>query len=340
MTYLRVLDCGPASSVQDAGRFGYRRYGVSTAGAMDHISLSLANALVGNAPHEAAVELVLSGGRFELQGGAALCAVAGGGAELLIDGRPVAPLHSACAYEGSILQVRSPNRGVFAYLSFSGAVKSPCVMGSRATHRRTGLGGAPLQPGDRLPLDDGEAFTGEFAPLRLRQPQAPARQPSGNEIRILPAPQLDAFPPDALSALDGAEFTIDALSDRMAYRLRGAAPIRRCSTELVSDGVTPGSLQIPGDGTVLVLMRDCQTTGGYPKIANVISADLHHLAQIPPGQRVRLRQVTHARAVSAARGLKVWMNSLKHGIDPALTEPDVKVLLGCNLISGVTDGKS
>lgn len=340
MRYLRVLDCGPVTSVQDAGRFGYRRYGVSTAGAMDHISLSLANALVGNAPYDAAVELVLSGGRFELQGEAALCAVAGGGAELLIDGRPIAPLHSACAYDGAILQVRTPKRGVFAYLSVSGAVKSPCVMGSRATHRRTGLGGAPLQPGDRLPLDNGEAFTGDLRPLRLRQSQAPARQPSGNEIRILPGPQLDTFPPDEFSALCGAQLTIDALSDRMAYRLRGAAPTRRGSAEMVSDGVTPGSVQVPGDGTLLVLMRDCQTTGGYPKIANVISADLHHLAQIPPGQRVRLRQVTHAQAVSAARGIKVWMDSLKHCIDPALTEPDVAVLLGYNLISGVTDGKS
>jgi len=332
MTVLAVISCGSACSVQDAGRFGYRRFGVPTAGAMDRTGLAVANALAGNAPDAAAIELALAGGRFTLSGGAALVAVAG--APLAVDGRTAPPGQSLFAPEGADIAVGAARPGVFSYLAIAGAIAAPEVMGSRSVHVRTGIGGTALRAGDRLPV--GPARSAQ--PLRL--PEHLLAPPGRGDFRVLAGPQLDEFADDAIERLCTEEFIVDPQSDRMAYRLLGPPLIHLSGHNIVSDGVVAGSIQVPGDRRPLVLMRDCQTTGGYPKIATVISADLHRLAQAKPGTSVRFRMVSQPEAVAAARHLRGWLDRLAREARPAARMPGSAELLAQNLIGGVTDGKA
>ncbi len=310
MTTLVVRKCAGFGTVQDAGRFGYRRFGVPVAGAMDRCALAVANTLVGNPPDAAAVELVLAGGRFVLADGPALVAVAGPGATLAVDGQTIPECQSARAAAGAEIAVGGARGGLFAYLAVSGGIAVPEVMGSRSVHARTGIGGAMLRAGERLPVGPSRGT----APMCLPGPAMPPE--GGAEFRILAGPQFDEFEPQAGALLCSEPFSIDTQSDRMAYRLRGPALIHPGGHNIVSDGVVPGAIQVPGDMHPLVLMRDCQTTGGYPKIATVISADLPRLAQTRPGREIRFRMVARPEALAAARALRDWEQGLADALRP------------------------
>lgn len=325
MSALVVDRCAPGASVQDGGRAGWRRYGVSGAGAMDRLELAVANALAGNAPDTAAVELTLAGARFRVEGGPVLVAAGGPGVTLTVDGRTLAPGVSALA--GETVEVSAIRGGVYGYLAVAGGIALRPEMGSRSFHLRSGIGGAMLAPGMRLPVAGTEG-----GPLRLdRLPEHPP-----GPIRFLPGPQDDWFAPEALDLLAGAEWQVDARSDRMGRYLAGPRLAPR-EGSMVSDGVLPGSIQVPPSGQPIVLMRDCQTTGGYPKLATVISADLDRLAQLPAGARFRLAPVDRAAAVAAARQLAQTIAALAPrpagGMDSAR-------LLAANLIGGVVDARA
>ncbi len=327
MSVLTVLRAGPGVSLQDGGRFGWRRQGVAVSGAMDRLALAVANALVGNAPLTAAIETTLAGAAFRAGDRPLLVAAGGPGVGLTIAGRAVPPGRSALAAPGDSIGLSAPAGGTHGYLAVAGGFALASEMGSLSSHLRSGLGPAPLVAGSRLPIAGG----GGTAPLWL--PLVPGH--GAGPIRAMAGPQDDWFTTEALDLLCSADWQFDQRSDRMGRYLCGPALPPRPES-MVSDGVLPGSIQVPPSGRPVVLMRDCQTTGGYPKIATVISADLDRLAQIPPGVPFRLTMVTREAAVAAAAALARQLRDIAPriagGTDPAR-------LWSENLVGGVWNAR-
>lgn len=299
---LEVLDGGWLTTVQDLGRPGYERYGIPVSGAMDFLALWVANRLVGNPPGAAGLEITLAG---PVLAATEPCLVAVTGADLTfqVDGREMPMGMSVFVRRGSVISFGGRRRGCRAYLAVAGGIEVPPVLGSRSTYlpgRFGGLDGRALRPGDRLPIGPVSGHLPERAGRRPPPHLIPAWDESPT-VRAVPGPQDDHFPPEGLETFFGAEYRILPTSDRMGYRLEGP-PVACLRAEIISDGVPPGAVQIPPDGQPLVMMADHQTTGGYPKIATVITADLSLLAQCVPGEsRVRFRAVTVSEAQRAYR---------------------------------------
>jgi biotin-dependent carboxylase-like uncharacterized protein len=333
MTELIVKACGPMTSLQDRGRSGYQRFGVSPSGAMDMRSLAMANVLVGNAPDVAAIEFVNLGGSFTCAGGELRIALVGAGCTLTIDGAPVPPRTSAILKEGQTAQVGHTRTGTFAYLAVAGGFSVKPQLGSLSFHLRSrlgGLNGAALQGGDRLPCT---AQAQDGAPMHLPIGEDDRDSP----IRVMLGPQDDYFTPDAIRTFLDSEFTVTPQADRMGFQLSGPAIEHAKGFNIVSDGIATGHIQIPGNGQPIVLMRDRQTAGGYPKIATVISADLDRFAQVRPGSAVRFSAVRRDEAVAAARALKEQIASLPDALVPVRFSLTTEHLLSTNLIGGAVN---
>jgi biotin-dependent carboxylase-like uncharacterized protein len=337
MTALVVLAAGPATSLQDLGRFGWQRFGVGPAGAMDRPALALANALVGNPAGVAAIEFALAGGRLRVEEGAARIAVAGADSNLRIDGRFVTVLTSATAHEGQTIEIGPARTGVFSYLAVAGGLALTPALGSLSLHHRTGVGGLhgrSLRAGDRLPL----ALS---APAGPELALSAATGHSAGPIRVVLGPQDDHFTPAGIATLLGSEYMISEQADRMGLRLNG--PELEHSAKgynIVSDGIPTGAMQVPGNGLPLILLADRQTTGGYPKIATVISADLPRLVQCRPGTRLRFAAVGRAEAVQIVKTADAAFRALLAKIRPAgLAGLDSSELLSVNLVDGVIDAR-
>ena len=292
---------------------------------MDRMHLAIANRLVGNPPETAAIETLLSGCRLEVVGSPVLIAAAGPGLSLSIDGWPVPGGQSAEASPGQMVALSPVRAGVYGYLAAAGGFALPPAMGSLSSHRRSGLGPPLLQAGMTLPV-----HSPPILPAQLRLVQVPEH--ATGPIRFLWGPQEDWFAQEARAALTSAQWVIGQRSDRMGLFLDGPALVALAGS-MVSDGVVPGSIQVPPSGTPVILMRDCQTTGGYPKIGTVISADLDRLAQMRPGEAVRLEAVSRDIALTALAGARAAIDGLRP--DPALRRPDTVWLLHHNLIDGV-----
>jgi len=296
---IAVLRPGVLTTVQDAGRRGHRASGMPVAGAADARAFALANLLAGNAWDAAALELTLSGGAFRFEREAY---VALGGADLraTLDGAAVEPWSAFPVPSGGVLAFRSAADGVRAYLAVHGGIDVPPVLGSRSTYVRAGVGGfagRALAGGDRLPLPAAPA-------PRLPPRRLPARlvpRSGALRLRVLPGPQDDRFTRDGLATFLGSAYTVTNRNDRMGYQLEGPSIEHANGADIVSDALLPGAVQVPGNGLPIVLMADCQTTGGYPKIAAVIGPDLPALAQARRGAEVRFERCTMAEAVAAVR---------------------------------------
>lgn len=330
MTGLRIIECGPGTTLQDRGRHGYRRFGVSTSGAMDPEAAALANALTGNPPDTASVEFQMVGGRMAVEGCDLIVALSGPGSALRVAGAIVPDGRSVAVRAGEIIEIGPVSRGVFAYLAVGGGFNLPTTMGSLSVHRRSGIGGRPLAAGDFLPAAE---------PNRGTLSHITPAEPCSGPIRLVAGPQDDHFTSDALALLTDSTFVVRPDSDRMAYRLSGPTLSHRGDGNIVSDGVLAGSVQVPGDGVPTILMRDCQTTGGYPKIATVISADIGRMAQIPPGNAVRFALVTLGEAVAAARLAASRLQRHVENVLPEASLPTTDSLLRTNLVGGVTAGQ-
>lgn len=331
-----IRDPGPATTVQDFGRPDMRRFGVPVAGTLSPDWLHLANALVGAPVAAAGLDFRLAGPRFTVESDS-IRVVVGGPAEIRIDGpdgtRTVPPWTAAVARRGETVAVGRVLQGTTAVLAVSGGIATPPVLGSRATYVRAGLGGhegRALRPGDRLPLGPQT----DLPPLALPDPPVDARTP----IRIVPGPQDDHFDTASHDAFLGGDFTVTDKIDRMGMRLDGPA-LHHCSpdlTDIVSDGIVPGAVQVPGNGQPIVLLADGQTVGGYPKIATVISADLPRLARRSPGDLVRFLAVDPAEAArigaAATRARAALLDRARPASGGGL---DLRRLYDGNLISGV-----
>jgi biotin-dependent carboxylase-like uncharacterized protein len=328
---------GPLVTVQDHGRPGHQRSGVTPAGVIDPIAAAVANALVGNDADAAVLELTMFGGAFEVAGGRARVAVAGPGMPVAIDGRAVSPLTSVTIEPGQRLAIGAAAAGTArACLAVDGGIRTTPVLGSRATHVRSrigGLTGGPLRPGDVLPLVDGAPDGPEF---RLDAGHLPS---GSGRVRVVLGPQDDHFTAEGVTTFLDATFTVTADADRMGLRLDGPAVAHRGDFNIVSDGIGMGAIQVPGSGRPIVLLADRQSTGGYPKIACAISADLWRLGQLRPGDQVAFAAITVAAAQAAARARHAWLKALPRLVVPAVRpQPASEVLLAANLVDGVVDG--
>lgn len=303
MATVIVHTAGLLTTVQDRGRYGYQRFGMPVSGAMDIFSLELANLLVGNDPGDACLEATISGPELEFTVATAV-AITGADMDPHLNGQGIPMSTAIDVRSGDKLWFRGLKSGCRAYIAFAGGIAVPPVMGSRSTYLRAGIGGfqgRALMQGDELPLGEAVAFIpGDELPLgEVRRKAPPLRIPAGlipeylhnQTIRIIPGPEAHYFEIDGLRSFLATEYKVTVQSDRMGYRLSGE-PIRHREgmSGIISAGVSAGTIQVPGDGQPIILMADRQTSGGYARIANVITADLTLLAQMRPGVKVRFKE--------------------------------------------------
>jgi len=333
---LRVLKAGPGATVQDIGRRGFLRFGVTPAGPMDAGALMAALLAAGDA-QGAAVEASLGGMELAAEGGEIGIAIAGGAFDVRLDERVLPATCALNLVPGARLALRAGAAGAFVYLAPFGRFDLPLVLGSYATHARSGLGGLEgrmLRAGDAIKIVDPRPAPAE--PMAIIAPWLAARPA---KIRVMLGPQQDYFSPATIEALLSARWRLSERSDRMAYRLEGPVLQHLRGHDIVSDGVAFGAIQAPGDGAPLVLMADRQPTGGYPKIANVIGADLGALAQLRPGDFVAFESVSWEEAVAARRARQ---QAIEAGVtlEPLLRkEFSAEFLLAQNLVGGVVSAR-
>ncbi|MEC3861006.1 biotin-dependent carboxyltransferase family protein [Mesobacterium sp. TK19101] len=328
---LTVLACGPGTTVQDMGRPGALEFGLSRGGAADRLALAEGAALVGNPPDCAALELVLAGGRFRAETDLRL-ALTGASMPLSVDGAAVPAYTSFALRKGAVLDIGAARAGVYGYLHVAGGIVTPERLGSRSAHLPAGLGKA-LAAGDTLPT--GPAPNGDTDLTLTPEPRL-----SGGEIRVVESAQSRHFA-DQLDRFQATEFTRDAHGNRMGVRMASDGPgfAAQGGLRILSEIVVPGDIQITGDGTPFVLLADCQTTGGYPRLATVIPCDLPRIAQAAPGTKLRFRVVTLDDALQAEAAFARHLKALPGQVAPRFRHPaDIPDLLGYHLISGVITG--
>jgi len=336
---LKVLAPGLHTTVQDLGRLGYQAIGVPVSGALDGFSLQLANALVGNSPRTPALEVLMSGPTFEVAADTVRVALAGVGANLAIGAEKarIGPGQSVTLPRGAVIEVVA-GQSASGYLAVEGGIAVPRVLGSTSTYVRAaigGLDGRALRRGDFVPL--AIAHASERAELRLPLPL----MPTGDQpIRVVLGPQQEYFTEEAVAAFLLAEFRISQSADRMGMRLDGPSLQHRGGWDIVSDAITTGAIQVPGSGQPILLLADHQTTGGYPKIATVISADLPVVGRRRPGDRLRFAAVTVEVAEELCRAAEYHLAELAAKLEPISDHPaiDLGSLYDGNLISGVVSG--
>jgi biotin-dependent carboxylase-like uncharacterized protein len=295
MSKLVISSIGPASSVQDGGRPGSQRYGLTPGGAIDRLALAVANTLVGNKAFAAAVEIGPFGASFTAREGAVRVALSGAPRNADIAKRPVAFESSVTLADGETLTLGFARGAAFNYLAIEGAIEGEPMFGSLSVNARAGLGSPyprPLQAGDELKV----AAASGVAERRIDLPAA-----VNGPIRVVLGPQDDEFSEEAKSLFLDSDWKISATSDRMGYRLEGPVIKHLHGHNIVSDGTVNGSIQVPGNGAPIVLVPDRGTSGGYPKIATVISPDLGRFAQIPAGLAFRFKAISMAEAQAEAR---------------------------------------
>jgi len=282
-----VEQTGLLSSVQDGGRTGLRHLGIGRAGALDGLSLQLANRLVGNAPQAPAIECLLGGLslRFACAGWLAL---AGADCQARLDGRPVWPGWRVRFTAGQQLVLGRPRLGLCSYVALDGGLSVTPILGSCAVDLSAGLGAA-LVPGAELTLGVAQPLA---EPLGILLPTPPSC------LRFIPGPEWSWFP-QVRQQLSHQAWQISAQSNRMGLRLTGEPLVREAGEELRSHGLLPGVIQVPPDGQPIILGCEAQTCGGYPRLGMVSRADLWRLGQLAPGQTVRLLPVTRSQAQQA-----------------------------------------
>nr|WP_287855073.1 biotin-dependent carboxyltransferase family protein [Klebsiella sp.] len=301
MRWLEVISPGLLTTVQDEGRRGFAHLGVPASGPMDMIAFRLANAVVGNGPECAALELTALGGRYRVMGGECILCL-GGAVDAQADGRVLEPWVGHRLAEGSELVVGRIQHGLRAYLALAGGIDVEPILGSRATLTRASLGGLngrAVAKGDRLPLAE-KTVVGRRRCLHAYLTSLYSNGP----LSVVMGPQQGAFTEASLLTFLHGRYRVSAHADRMGYRMVGPALAHLYGADMVSDAVVPGSIQVPGNGQPIIALHDRQTTGGYPKIATLIGADLPRVGQLRPGQSVAFRAITVSEGVARWRRLQ------------------------------------
>lgn len=305
---LEVIEAGLIATVQDLGRYGFRQFGVPVSGAVDSFALRAANALVGNPPEAAALEIGV-GGAAVAPADDCLVAATGAGFDLLVRGRRAPLWMSLFVRRNWEIRLVNNRGGGWAYLAAAGGFGAPPVLGSRSTYLRGGFGGhegRALRAGDALVVGRSPHNTPAMAGRHVPNERRPGAydESSKRVVEVVLGPQWEWFTERGRSTFLSSEYAVTFASDRMGYRLQGPAIERRAQAEMISDGMAAGAVQVPADGQPMVMMSDGATAGGYPKIAVVASADLPAVAQCPPGTgRLRFRATTVEAAQDRLRAM-------------------------------------
>jgi len=345
---LKVIVPGAHSTVQDFGRFGFQDMGVPVSGALDAQSLRYANSLVGNASGDAGLEILHFGPTLEVTAEVVCIALGGVGARLELSGdetKTIPAWQSVILQKGQVFKVVMETYAFSCYLAIGGGLDLPLCMGSLSTYVRSGFGGfegRPLRQGDELEilkteLNSDDCYRFAAMPKFLTTP--PENVVS---IRVTWGAQKNYFTKASLSQFLETPYTIQPDSDRMGYRLSGER-IEFCKkADIVSDGIATGAIQVPGSGQPIVLLADHQTTGGYPKIATVISADLPLMGRLRPGQEISFSVVEVEEAEKLARVQEEASLMLENNMQlvVASTQLNIEALWSENLISGVVSGSN
>jgi len=295
---LEIIEANGLATVQDSGRRNWRKFGVPTSGPMDAFAFHAANILAGNSPHAAAIEIGL--GDIALRAlRDCIISVAGVGYGLSIYIWDFPLWSSYYVRAGWMIRLNKLDSGMWAYIAISGGVQTQPALDSRSTYLRGhfgGFGGRQLQAGDILKSGKPSHSLTELAARILPQEARPVYS-DNPVVDVIMGPQDKYFTDESIAIFMSHEYFVSTTSDRMGYRLEGMALTHRNKTELISEGMTMGAIQIPSNGQPIVMMADSPTTGGYPKIGTVASADLPLLAQCVPGRsKIRFRETTVAKA--------------------------------------------
>ncbi|MDJ0638981.1 MAG: biotin-dependent carboxyltransferase family protein [Paracoccaceae bacterium] len=326
MTALQIERVGPAVSLQDAGRPGGLGIGLSRGGAADRLGYIAACALVGSRPGIAAVEMAGFGGRFRFETPTRF-ALAGATMRATLDGAPLEWNATHLAEAGSSLDIGAAEAGVYGYLLPGGGVDTPLELGGRGFHTIAGLG-ARLTEGQVLPLA-GDPHA-DAAPVRMGAELYPP-----GPIRVMPGPQTALFPPEQIEAFVGTTFRRSPRANRQGVRLDhdGAPFSAGAQLTQVSDFISEGDIQMTGDGTPYVLLADCQTMGGYPRIGTVLPVDLPRIAQLQPGDELRFQMVSLDEAEALWQSDDAICSTLRSKVSPRVRDPrEMTDLLSYDLI--------
>lgn len=332
MRALIVHQAGPGVTVQDMGRTGYLGQGLSRGGAADRLALAEGAALLGQ-PNLAALELAGYGGRFEATSPTRI-ALTGAPMRATLDGAALAWNASHLLPAGAVIEIGGVSAGVYGYLSVGGGVDTPYLLGGQGAHLTAGLGGL-VAAGDHLPIGPDK---GSQIGLGL----SPEPRWTGGTLRVLPSLQTDLFTPEQRDRFETTTLTRDSRGNRMGVRLlpQGDGFGLTLGGTILSEVITPGDIQIPGDGFPYILLAECQTTGGYPRIGTVLPADLPRVAQTPAGAPLEFRFVTLDEALAAEAAFRKQVSELPRLMRPRIRDPrDIADLLSYSFISGMTAGQ-
>ena len=304
-----VENPGVLTTVQDGGRYGYEQFGVSPSGPMDKESFQIANILVGNPRDLSALEATMLGPtlRFTQDD---IIAVTGGDMMPLLDEKPLPMNQAVLVKAGSVLKLRAARNGCRTYVAFAGGLDVPLVMGSRATgvqNKVGGLEGRKLAKGDEIGFLAPKTSLPRMAERRTDHPM-----PAGKErvLRVILGPQDDAFTPQGMDTFLGQPYNVTNDFDRMGCRLDGPVIQHITDGNIISDGIAFGAIQVPSEGKPIIMLGDRQTTGGYTKIATVITADLPVIGQCRPGDVIRFQSVPVSQAHQLWREMQNRLNTL------------------------------
>ena len=319
---IEILTSHALNTIQDLGRIGARRFGVSTSGAMDPVALAAGNALLGNDSDGASIEVQTF--PFRLRFGADMAfALTGVDCNAVLAGSAVPPWWCMRAKAGDILALGTPRRGARAYLTFEGGIDLPPVLGSRSTHIRAGFGGLEgraLREGDIVPISRTRHEPAARSDFGAEPPEVAIAGGSASadgvlRVRVLRAGEYDLFSDAMKATFWSTTWKISLQSDRGGYRLAGAELTLPTPVEMRSHGVVAGVVQVPPAGAPIIQMSDANTAGGYPKIAAVIQADLWRLGQARPGSRIAFSEVDYEEAVAAMTPVNDYIACLRATAD-------------------------
>lgn len=291
-----VSFAGPLVTFQDAGRPGNMRYGVAASGPMDRLAFDAAHAALGNAPDVSVIEISLGGLVLQCTDGAVTVAITGGDFVVQLGGHKTGSWSILTIRKGERLSIGAGKAGSWAYLAFAGVVDAAGWLGSQATHSTSGFGGGALRTGGRIKVSNTSIRDDRLG--EILQPNFVSHE----SIRVVTGPQEQYFAKGSVERLVTGAFKVTDAYDRMGMRLSGPRLDLDGALSIPSEPLVRGSIQVSGDGIPTVLLADHQTTGGYPKIATVISCDTDKLAQFRAGQAVRFTSISSEQAIDDVRG--------------------------------------
>ena len=306
---ITVLNPGLLTTVQDQGRIGYQQFGVSVSGVMDPRSAALANILAGNDQGEAVLECTMMGPQLQFDK-ANVIAITGGDLGPTLDGKAVPNYQAVAVKSGQVLKFTAPKTGCRAFIAFAGGLDIPLTMGSRSTYMKAKIGGyqgRKLEKGDqigfRAPVEtlkrmEDRVLRPEFAPKPVYT------------LRVVLGPQDDAFTDAGIDTFLSGTYTVTPEFDRMGCRLDGPAIAHKDSADIISDGIAFGAIQVPSSGDPIIMLADRQTTGGYTKIAAVITADFRILAQLKAGDKVHFFAISIEEAQNLLLAQRAALSTL------------------------------